>query len=426
MWFAARSDTFLRAWAAAGCNYLGIGVIWMIRSSVRGFGSLFARARAGRWRWLIAAIVASLVSVPVAGAGNRVGRAPEVDAYHRGPVAHSAQAGLVLTIVTQLAAGAANKAGSQGFGWVLGQFGLGDGLENDIAGIRDQLREIQNRLNEILAATTQIRADLAESTYSGLVAQTTPITARIDTGLNDLKTVADMAKGDPTKAAFTRATLAYIKQKLMGGEQTELAKRITGEAGADGLIVAASKVAKTASPYWTALTSQRVRQVFDYYQQQEARLLLLRVEYMHANPRTYSGDTIAADIKQVENELNTQDGLLKPSPPANTVADTRDNLLWDYQYIGEKFTIQEARFFGGGGGCTTCWRPASEDTIRKFVQGWSGANWAEWLNRQVDGQITQLSGVNFTGVWTYAVCFPPATGIPCTARAFRALLSVWG
>lgn len=206
----------------------------------------------------------------------------------------------------------------------------------------------------------------------------------------------------------------------MGAEQTELARRITGEAGADGLIVAASKVAKTTSPYWTALTSARVRQVFDYYQQQEARLLLLRVEYMHAHPETYSADTIAADIKKVENELNTQSALLKPSPPANTIADTRDNLLWDYQYLGDKYTIQYASFFGGGGNCTTCWRPASEDTIRKFVQGWSGANWAEWLNREVQGQITQLHGVNFTGVWTYAVCFSPASGIPCRARAFSA------
>jgi hypothetical protein len=48
----------------------GNGVIWMIVSSVPRFGWSLASARAGWRRWLIAALVASLVSVPIAAAAT--------------------------------------------------------------------------------------------------------------------------------------------------------------------------------------------------------------------------------------------------------------------------------------------------------------------------------------------------------------------
>ena len=126
---------------------------------------------------------------------------------------------------------------AKAFGWVLEEFGLGNGQKNEIAAIRQQLGEIQTGLTEIRAATVQLRAEVAEGTYSDLVAQTIQITARIDKGMDDLDAIARMAADDPTKRAFTEATLKFIDDNLMQGQQEELAKRITGEAGADGLIV---------------------------------------------------------------------------------------------------------------------------------------------------------------------------------------------
>ena len=147
-------------------------------------------------------------------------------------------------------------------GWVLDHFGLGNGHEGETAGIRDQLGQIQNDLTEVLAATRELRAEVAQSEYSLMVSETSRITARIDKGMDDLDAVAKMAKDDPTRKGFTEATLTFIGDELMKGQQEELAKRITGEAGSDGLIVAASKVAKTRSPCcWTARTSEHVRRV---------------------------------------------------------------------------------------------------------------------------------------------------------------------
>jgi hypothetical protein len=410
----------------------------MIFSGARRFGLLCARA--GWWRWLIAALVASLVSVPLAGAAAPIERAPAVGAALARPAVVEGLAGrTAVALVQLLAKGAVSKAGSEGFGWVLGEFGLGNGLEGEIAGIRDQLGQIQNRLTALEEATTRLHKELAESTYSGLVAQTTPITARIDTGMNDLDAVANMAPGDPTKKAFTEERLNFIHNNLMQGEQQELAKRITGEAGADGLIVAASKVAEArAGCCWTAHTSDQVRQVFDTYQLYEAELLTLRVEYMHARRDTYSGSYIEAQIRTVEQELVKQEALLKPSapccasqfsglalpgdqaPPKNgpsvLIASPRDNLIWNTAYLGVKMEYWEPDYLQRDG-----WRLATQREVLNFIQGWHGLNWAEWLYHlpQVGGRIPSLAGPDptvFEGVWTFrcslgvAGCHPTAVG----------------
>lgn len=288
-------------------------------------------------------------------------------------------------------------------GWLLDQFGLGNGLASEIAGIRDQLRQIESRLGEILAATKQLQADLAQGTYSGLVAQTTPIIARVDKAMADLDAVARMAADDPDKAALSRETLNFIGNKLMGGEQEELAKRIQGEIGADGLIVAASKTVRARTTCcWTRLTSQRVREVLDYYQSAEARLLLLRVEYMHAHPHRFPGSTVKREIEKVETELRAQDALLKPSPAASTMADVRTNFEWNWQYIHGQYTADEARKLATDTQKCCGWRLASSSQVGQFI-GWTGYlykkfPWYEWLDREAGGQVGPLGG--FIGVWT--------------------------
>ena len=146
----------------------GIGVVRMIFGTVRRFGVSLAGAR-GRCRWLIAALVASLVSVPLASAAAPIERVPAVGGHHRPPVGHaafleSAAGKLALAVVQTLGEGAIQKTGSEAFGWVLEEFGLGNGQKNEIAAIREQLGEIQTGLTEIRAATVQLRAELAEGT----------------------------------------------------------------------------------------------------------------------------------------------------------------------------------------------------------------------------------------------------------------------
>jgi hypothetical protein len=352
--------------------------------------------------------VALVVSVPLAGAAASAKTAPATSRSH-GPVARSAALQvLALGVVSNLLRGATQKAGSEGFGWLLDQIGLGDSaaseLASEISGISGQLREIQAQLSDVLAATVQIRADLAQGTFSGLVAQATPIVARVDKGVEDLVAVANLPADDPARKGFAHETLRYIGEKLMGGEQEELAKRITGEVGADGLIVAAYKVAKTTSPCcWNDLTSHRVREVFRYYEWAEVRLLLLRVEYMHAHPDKYPGSYVADQIQKVEQQIQAQQAMLRPSPEEFAFDDTRTHLEWSWYFLSYRWDAIGARYitdYNGKDG----WRMPTVAEINKLISVRNVAKWAEWLNRETGDEIAYFFGgpinARFTGVWT--------------------------
>jgi hypothetical protein len=388
---------------------------------------------------LICAVTMALLCAGTAAAAPARARAPLTDS-RRGEAALAQSLipeGLATKTLQLLGEGVVFGAGGKAFGWVLQAFGGEEELKGQITEIRDQLKEIQGTLNETLAETTQIRSDLAEGTYSELVAQTVPITASIDKGMEDLDRVANMPAGDPTRKNFARATLKFIGEKLMGSEAGELAKRVGGEAGGDGLVVAASKVAKTASPYWTDRTTQQVSEVYDYYRQQEERLEVLRVEYMHANPDTYSVATIEASIQRTSDELRAQEKLLKPAPAQGIVADTHTGLLYDFQPIGVKGTIVEATgrdfFTDNLLPCDEgCWKMATYADLTKLIQGWPGGNWGVWLDEQTKGAIGPLHelGKGFAGAWTAAYCAlgphgedPSAEfiyGLPCTGTYLSA------
>lgn len=382
------------------------------------------RTRAGLRAVGLLMICTATTALLLAGSAGAATRGPStpwrITPGGRGPVAGSIlQVGVAAKTVQLLGEGAVFAVGGKGFGWALQAFGLEDDTAGEIVAIRGQLKEIQGSLAETLAATTQIRSELAQSTYSGLVAQTTPITANVDKGMEDLQTVAEMSPGDPTKRNYTGKVLDFIGTHLMGGAQTELNKRVVGEAGSDGLVVAASKVARTASPYWTARTSEQVHRVFDYYQEQEVRLLVLRVEYMHTEPTTYSKATIEGAIQRVREELQNQDHLLKPSPPVDVIADTRSKNIYDLKLISGRHGFVEAAARIAEGTCgDACWEVAGGPAIAPLIQGWSGGSWTAWLDQQTHNSIPALVNLDasFEGVWTEAKC-PAAADVPKSNRA---------
>lgn len=409
----------------------------------------------GTWRtWLIAALITSLVSVPVAGAATRTGRALAVGGYHPRALARAASAEETLagTIVKQLALGAVSGVGSgvtsKFMGWVLDQYGLGDGTESEFAGIREKLGEIQNTLTELKTAVTKLQGDVAQSEYSILVRETGPITAAIDTGMRDLGTVANMTASNSTrrqKVNRTDETLQFIYANLVEKPaQLELARAISGEAGGDGLIKAFSKAIKSKSGCcWTDLTSNEVRKVFDYYQLEEARLLMLRVEYMHAHRNTYTDAEIKQQIRTVEQEVGTsetpgtQEALLKPSSPccvaqdpvaqpgvgnspSALIADPRTNLIWNTAYLGVKVLSWQAPYIEKAVRDRGGWRLATVREVQEFIRGWQesrdATNWEEWLYRlpQVNRRIPSITSdaptevfgysypsAGYTGVWTF-------------------------
>jgi hypothetical protein len=348
----------------------------------------------------------SLAASPLVVVASASGRASTAPSARTSAVRHLAflapVAGFVLD---QLA----SNVFSYGFGWVLGQFGQGNGVDPQIAEIQSKLQEIDNRLSGLEAATNQLRGELAHGTFSGLVAQATPIIAQVNQGMSDLNFIASMRRDDPSKPALTERTLKFIDAHLLYGKQQELAARMTGEVGADGLIVAAYKTVKAnAGDFWTRLNSTRVRAVVDYYQSAEARLLLLRVEYMHAHPHIYSAEYVSDQIKRVESMLAEQNGMLKPEPGPTVIADTRTNLDWLWNALfyatsradeGKMALRAYSDGYVGYQYVGKHWLPPFGPEILAFVSGWSGdQGWVGWLNGKIGGQLSVPS--RFTGVWT--------------------------
>jgi hypothetical protein len=355
---------------------------------------------------VVAVMLVASPLVVVASANGRVSaaRAPSSRA---GAVGHLFFLAPVASFIMQELA---SNAISYGFGWVLGQFGQGSGVDPQIGEIQSKLQAIEDRLSGLQAETSALRGELAQGTFSGLVAQATPVIAQINQGMSDLDFIAGMRADDPHKHALTEKTLGFIRDDLLHGKQQELDARMTGEAGSDGLIVAAYKTVKAnAGDFWTRLSSIRVRSVVEYYQSAEARLLLLRVEYMHAHPATYSGEYVQDQIRRVERMLAAQDAMLKPEPGPNVIADTRTKLdwLWSALFWPATYTEAEARWgrayalgFVGSENVGTHWVPCYKAEIDAFVKGSIGDRngWVRWLNSKIGGQMTVPKG--FTGLWT--------------------------
>ena len=392
----------------------------MIFRAVRRFGWSLTIARAGWWRWLIAALVASLVSVSAAAAAAPVDRAPAVGGPLARPAAYSPQLGQRLAIFVLQQLSKSQLPGSVAIGRLLEQFGLGDKPESDIAGVRSDLGEIQTRLGTLETAVAQLRAEVAQSEYSVLVGQASPITSAIDRGMADLEELANIPVNDPAKKGFTDATLRFINRNLIEKPaQEELTKLITGEAGSDGLIKAFSKAEAARTRYWTPRTSQQVLEVFDYYQAEESRLLLLRVEFWHTDPLTWPAPYIERQIRKVEQEVGTpektttpaavgtQEALLKRDICCGVFAETGTPLDWGYIDLGRSYTWREAQAqvatYSARG-----WRLPTVSELQALIApapafaGYPGfvaplyQTWGQWLDSRLGGLLpTQFA----SAVW---------------------------
>jgi hypothetical protein len=374
-----------------------------------------ARGRAVRQRACVVAIVLALLAIAsvtastIAPANARPAAVAVDERAAVGPLASAA-----LGIVSELANTAFGFGLDKGFGWVLGQFGLVEEEPNkpdpQLAEMKQQLGEIQaklqkieTQLNDLEAASRQLRAELQEASYANLVSQASTITSRVDKGMAELDYVAHMHADDPTKKARTEDALAFIKSHLMGAEQEELANRISGSAGAHGLVGGAYKVEKERTVLWTRSNSYTVRAVFEYYRDTEARLLLLRVEYMHAHPKLYSGHYIATQIEKVRQTLEAQTSLRKELPSPRIVADTRTQFDWYLPWLVMQFPryggARAAAEVGPG------WLHPYAKEIEALVKGHE-VGWAHWINRESGGGLTVPA--NFAGVWIVPPV-PPST-----------------
>jgi hypothetical protein len=321
-------------------------------------------------------------------------------------------------IVNGLAQGALSYVGGQTLGWVLGQFGIGDGVAGQLAQIQAQLAQISMQL-------TQLQNAVAEAAFGGLVAGADDYTSEITNAQKQLSTLANLDPNDPnfkaTKTMLTNSLLAYIggatsnhpcatgpagvglleKQDILNG------RLLQSPAGADGILVAGSRVMTGATRFWTSATTQQVQTLFDYYAGREAELLMMRVEFWHAC--SFSGSYVQDQIADEESQVNAQQALQKPSPdptwafgPPRLFVDTATGEMW-FNYLSSgtySWWDLDSQFFSiinepdhsyGFSG----WRLPSQDEFLRLVSGWSGSSPAAWLGSQ-----TRFDSTGPSAVWT--------------------------
>ncbi len=327
-----------------------------------------------------------------------------------GPLASAA-----VGIVSELANTALGFGLDKAFGWVFEQFGLAEEdpakpdpqlaeMKQQLGEIQTKLQTIQTQLNDLESASRQLRSELQEASYANLVSQASTIISRVNRGMGELDYVAHMRSDDPTKKARTEDALAFIKSHLMGAEQEELAARISGSAGAHGLVAGAYKVEKERTVLWTTPNSYTVRAVYNYYRDTEARLLLLRVEYMHAHPTVYSGHYIATQIQKVRETLDAQTSLRKGLPASTEIfADTRTHFDWYLPWLFKQFPR-----YGGARASVDVgpgWLHPYAKEIEDLVKGHE-VGWVNWINSEIGGGLTVPA--NFSGVWIVPPV-PPST-----------------
>ena len=324
-----------------------------------------------------------------------------------------------------------------GIGWVLDQYGLNSGIEAQIAAIQTQLNQIQDSLNKLQATTDQLRTDLADAHFSNLVNQASTLVAHVHGAVKELDSIAHLPAADRTKRkARTQLLLTSIHTHLFLGAQKDLADRISGTAGADGLIAAAYKAELARHRLWTLRNSLQVRAVAAYYQGVEADLLMLRIEYMHA--RGYTATDINDAISQVDGSLQKQNSELKPDPGPDVIANPRQNHLeWLSPTLSLSSNVAQAPEFASEVGSTGLypvlrrgtdpfdfptvelvnvgkgWRLSNYGEFLDFIAGWSdpSGSWVNWVHRETQG----LTGASWApgGVWTevFAFGFRAAYGV---------------
>jgi hypothetical protein len=55
---------------------------------------------------------------------------------------------------------------------------------------------------------------------------------------------------------------------------------------------------------------------------------MLLQEYYHAKPEVFSRTVAEANLRQLDQNVESQARSLKPGVPANTVVDTKTNQMW--------------------------------------------------------------------------------------------------
>jgi hypothetical protein len=343
--------------------------------------------------------------------------------------------GVLTSVASSLGDGAASYVGGEAAGWLLAQFGLGDGLGPDLAQIQQQLQQIADDLTTIKSQLNQVAAAVVQGTYSQLAANAAPTLGQIDYAEDQLSLLANLPPGahpadfrggcanppaDDERAIITCNLIQYIRTNLVGQDAVLNKLLVQPAPGADSILVAASKAVRAATAtFFDPDTSAEVESVQSYYSAYEAELLDLLVEYDHTLGSA-GADEAQLQVQQMAaagtGYAAQQQAVMKPSVPANQVIDLRTSLVWQQQALGiGPAYAYDAPSFNGDAGIPAPWSLPTSGQLDGLLSGWSTSPEA-WLAANAGMSFTAATATiagNYGGdtcsLWT--TDFDPGDGM---------------
>jgi hypothetical protein len=229
---------------------------------------------------------------------------------------------LALQAGKSLASVAGSKAATAALGWVLAAFGYGDLLKDQT------MLEIRAAVTALGRQLTELQGDMALAGFSTLIHQTDRTIGQINHATSQLALLANLPEKDQTKPAFAQTIVNYIGANLIDAPEILNQNLGSNLPIADNLIKAASRAVAQRSRFFDATSSAQVRNVYEYFAVYQAQVAMLLQEYYHAKPEVFSPTVAEANLRQLDQNVESQARSLKPGVPANTVIDTKTSQMW--------------------------------------------------------------------------------------------------
>ena len=252
------------------------------------------------------------------------------------PRAHAASfAAGAAAVLKVLGEAAAYAAVGEAFGWVLRAAGVTDPQLTQIDGkldaINRKLDQLQHQVGEIQRSIPRLSCDVAANALDQKASDTKTV-------WDHYLAVAKLPANNPGREGERAALLSQINglNPVLVAQQIHNKLVGLGGGGRSLLEACGHAIQEKAKPFLTPHSSTEIQEIVDFWQLYEARLVTLRVEYLHATktgpfeacPDPDLTENPRCTIKRGEENLRAEKDRLKPAIPAGTFLDTRSSLLW--------------------------------------------------------------------------------------------------
>jgi hypothetical protein len=230
-------------------------------------------------------------------------------------------------ILENVASTLVGDATDAALGQLLSAVGAGDDTGAQLQAISDKLNEIDTKLNQLGDQVSQVLSAVQQGTCTGLSGQLDQTRSKIDVAWNQYTALAKSKLPKARRRAQARSLLSYLDTQLdyQAAEVEIHNKLVVPGAGAEGLIASCGKAIQSRGSILRTRLWGSVKQVLDFWQAYEAKLLVLEVEALDAHKGRAGAKHALASLKS---GLRAERKALRPEVPAGVFVDQTTSLVW--------------------------------------------------------------------------------------------------